>query len=57
MVRVVLVCRDHVDNMLFEAEVCTIEDERIVWKKCREYADDVWLDYYLKDCKESESDG
>ncbi len=54
-VRVVLVCRDHLDNILFEAEVRTIEDERAVRDRCREYADDVWLDYYLIYGKEGDS--
>ena len=46
-VRVVLVCRDHLDNILFEVEVESMEDERAVRDRCREYVDDVWLDYYL----------
>ena len=49
MVRVVLICRDHLDNPLFEAEPQRVEDERIVWGECRKYGDDVWLDYALYD--------
>jgi len=49
MVRVVLICRDHLDNPLFEAEVQRLEDEKEVWNECRKYGDDVWLDYALYD--------
>ena len=49
MSKVVLLCRDHNDNVLFEAEVRSIEDEARVWDECRGYAEDVWLDYVIED--------
>ena len=47
MVRVVLICRDHLDNPLFEVEVKSIDDEKEAWRECQKYGEDVWLDYKL----------
>ena len=47
--RVIALCRDHLDNILFEAEVKTVEDEKKVQEECKKYVDDTWVDYILKD--------
>ena len=47
--RVILLCRDHLDNILFEAEVKSIDDERAVKEECKKYADDMWVDYVIEE--------
>ncbi len=42
-----MLCRDHVDNVLFEASVETIDDEREVIRECRKYGPGTWVDYVL----------
>lgn len=46
-VRVVALCRDHNDNILFEAVVESLEDEKRVWRECRRYRDNTWVDYII----------
>ncbi len=51
---VIAICRDRNDNILFEAEVETMEDEKQVWEECRKYGDGVWLEKILEE-KEASS--
>jgi hypothetical protein len=43
--RVIALCRDHNDNILFEAEVETIEDVKTVFEECKRYVDNTWVDF------------
>ena len=42
-------CRDHLNNVLFEAEVKDIDDEKVLAEECRRYADGTWVDYVVED--------
>lgn len=47
--KVVLLCRDHLDNILFDGEVRNIDDEIRFEEECRKYSDDTWVDYTIED--------
>ncbi len=49
MARVTALCRDHLDNIIFEVEVETIEDEKAVHEECRKYGGGAWVDFIVEE--------
>ena len=47
MVRVILLCRDRNDNVLFSMEVKSELDTRIAYRECMKYGKDTWIDYEI----------